>query len=58
MMVGHGTSGQGRDWSPWGACVGESRGGTLRALFVQPLGVLYRVSDDDRLVTVIAAWEW
>jgi hypothetical protein len=27
-----------------------------RVMFVDPLGVVYRVSDDDRLVTVSAVW--
>ncbi len=34
----------------------ESRDDHDRVMFVQPLGVLYSVSDADRLVTVRAVW--
>jgi plasmid stabilization system protein ParE len=35
---------------------GESRAGTLRILFVPPLGVDFDVQMDDRMVYVLAAW--
>ena len=35
---------------------GESRGGPTRILLIEPLGVYYDVSEDDRLVTVWAVW--
>jgi len=34
----------------------ESRASGLRIMIVAPLAVLYEVSDDDRLVTVLAVW--
>jgi hypothetical protein len=36
--------------------VGESRSGPFRVLFEPPLGVHYRVSEDDRLVEVLKVW--
>jgi plasmid stabilization system protein ParE len=35
---------------------GESRGGGERVFFERPLGVVYRVSQDDRTVVVWAVW--
>lgn len=36
--------------------VGESRSGVNRVFLEQPLGISYDVSDEDRLVTVLAVW--
>jgi plasmid stabilization system protein ParE len=36
--------------------VGESRSGNKRLLIVGPLAVVYRVQDQDCLVTVAAVW--
>jgi plasmid stabilization system protein ParE len=35
---------------------GEPRTGTLRVLFVPPLGIDFDVKADDRMVYVLAAW--
>ncbi len=35
---------------------GESRAGTVRILFVPPLGVDFDVQADDRIVYVLSAW--
>jgi hypothetical protein len=35
---------------------GESRSETTRILFVEPLAVLYEVSEADRMVYVLKAW--
>jgi len=35
---------------------GESRAGSLRILFIEPLGVIYDVNDDDRIVSVVHIW--
>jgi plasmid stabilization system protein ParE len=37
---------------------GESRQGTLRVLFVPPLGVDFDVVADDRIVYVLSAWSF
>jgi hypothetical protein len=34
----------------------ESRAGNDRVMLLQPLGVMYTVSDADRMVTVFAVW--
>jgi mRNA-degrading endonuclease RelE of RelBE toxin-antitoxin system len=36
--------------------VGESREGLIRIAFEKPLGVIFDVSPDDRLVTVLHVW--
>jgi hypothetical protein len=36
---------------------GESRSGAIRILIVIPLGVLFKISDPDCLVTVLKVWE-
>jgi hypothetical protein len=38
--------------------VGEERVPPERLLLVSPLSLLYQVSPDDMLVTVIAVWQW
>jgi hypothetical protein len=35
---------------------GESRDEGRRILFIDPLAVIYKVSEDDRLVTVLNVW--
>ena len=35
---------------------GESRSGSVRVLFIDPLGVFFHVDDDDRLVSVVKVW--
>jgi len=37
---------------------GESRGGSMRVIFLPPLGVFYHVSEDDRLVSVLRVWQF
>jgi hypothetical protein len=37
---------------------GEARSDGERIFFVEPLAVLFRVADPDRLVTVLAVWRW
>lgn len=37
--------------------VGEGRPDQRRLLFDGPLGILFRVSEDDRLVQVISVWD-
>ncbi len=37
---------------------GESRDRGRRILLIPPLGVLYRVFEDDKLVRVVMAWEF
>ena len=34
----------------------ESRPLNKRVMFAKPLGIVYQVSDDDRLVTVLGVW--
>jgi hypothetical protein len=36
--------------------VGESRTGSLRITFDNPLGLIFNVSDADRRVTVLSVW--
>lgn len=38
--------------------VGESRADDVRILLEPPLGVLYTVSPDDRMVYVLSVWRW
>jgi len=35
---------------------GESRSGITRIMFVHPLGVIYDVQQEDRLVSVLRVW--
>lgn len=35
---------------------GESRSGATRIMFVHPLGVIYDVEEQDRLVSVLSVW--
>ena len=35
---------------------GEARSGTLRILFVEPIGVIFDVNDQDRIVSVVQVW--
>ena len=35
---------------------GESRSGSVRVLFVDPLGVFFDVNEQDRLVSVLKVW--
>jgi len=35
---------------------GESRDGSLRIMFVEPIGVIFDVSEDDRIVSVVNVW--
>jgi hypothetical protein len=35
---------------------GESRAGTMRIMFVDPLGVIFHVSEQDLMVTVVRVW--
>jgi len=35
---------------------GESRGGQVRILFLPPLGILFEVDHDKRLVTILRSW--
>jgi hypothetical protein len=37
---------------------GESRPDGLRILFVEPLGIIFRVHEDDRLVRVLQVWSF
>ena len=37
---------------------GEERADGVRILVVSPLAIYFRVSEDDRLVTVHAVWRW
>lgn len=41
-------------WDPYNSS--ESRGGNHRILLIEPLVVYYRVSDEDRLITVESVW--
>ena len=36
---------------------GESRGGALRVTFAGPLGVEYKIIEDDRQVQVLTVWQ-
>jgi hypothetical protein len=38
--------------------VGEARADDVRILFEAPLGVLFTVSPDDRVVYVLSVWRW
>jgi len=42
----------------WPLAVGESRSGDVRILLQKPLGVLYRVSENDRRVVVGHVWRY
>jgi len=35
---------------------GESRNSSLRIMFVEPVGVIYDVNEDDRIVSVAKVW--
>jgi len=35
---------------------GESRNGSLRIMFVEPVGVIYDINEDDRIVSVAKVW--
>jgi plasmid stabilization system protein ParE len=36
---------------------GESRGGALRVMFVGPLGIEYKIIEEDRQVRILAVWQ-
>jgi plasmid stabilization system protein ParE len=36
---------------------GESRSGSVRVVFLDPLGVFFDVQDEDRLVSVLRVWQ-
>jgi hypothetical protein len=38
--------------------LGESRSDGTRVLFVPPLGILFQVNEGDRMVTVLAVWQF
>ncbi|HEY2414407.1 MAG TPA: hypothetical protein VGI40_19335 [Pirellulaceae bacterium] len=40
------------------AAVGEQRIGSIRIVFVPPLGVHFRVNSEDRQVLVLAVWSF